>query len=220
MARKLDAISILEDDHDRVRSLFSKMQKAADGGAPREDLVVQVLDELDVHTKLEEEIFYPAFRDAAASSEDAHLYYEAVEEHHIVHLISPEIEQESSGTMTYAAKVKVLRDVIEHHLEEEEGDLFPSARELLRQDELEELGERMLSRKQELLEEAARRIDLNAASADELTRIEGIGTAVAQHIVEYRDQHGRFSGWDDLYGVEGLGHAMVERLKSESRIGG
>ena len=141
-----DAISLLKQDHQKVRQLLKRLE--SDG---TEELLNQVEQELKVHTQIEEEIFYPAFRDALKSETDEHLYYEALEEHHVVDLVLPEIKESSEGSEEFSAKAKVLKDLVEHHAEEEEAEMFPKARKLMDTTELRELGMRLQERKNELV---------------------------------------------------------------------
>jgi len=145
-----DAIALLKKDHEKVRGLLSKLETAASRGGDRAmRLVAEVENEVKVHTQIEEEIFYPAFRDAARKKEDKKLFYEASQEHHVVDLVMPEME-EGGSTEEFAAKAKVLKELIEHHADEEEKEMFPAARKLFGRDELRELGERLEQRKMEL----------------------------------------------------------------------
>ena len=150
-----DAIALLKQDHEKVRELLDDLEKAAmDDSGEAETLLETIEAELRVHTTIEEEIFYPAFREAASKKDDTKLYYEAVEEHHVVDLVLPEIEKGEAGSPEFAAKAKVLKDLIEHHAEEEEKEMFPRARKLMDKDELVELGEQLAQRKRELKTEA------------------------------------------------------------------
>ena len=142
-----DAIALLKQDHEKVRGLLDQLENAT--GARRDKLLGQVEQELKVHTTIEEEIFYPAYRDAARKKEDKKLYFEAVEEHHVVDMVMPETH-EGSSPEELKAKAKVLKDLVEHHAEEEEKEMFPRARKTLDREELRELGERMKQRKEEL----------------------------------------------------------------------
>ena len=146
-----DAIALLKQDHEKVRDLLGDLEKAAmkeDGDA--ESLLEEIENELRIHTTIEEEIFYPAFREAASKKDDTKLYYEAVEEHHVVDLVMPEIEKGEAGSPEFAAKAKVLKDLVEHHAEEEEKEMFPRAKKLMDKDELVTLGEQLQQRKKEL----------------------------------------------------------------------
>jgi hemerythrin-like domain-containing protein len=143
-----DAIALLKQDHDKVKELLSSMENAT--GARRAKLLGQIEQELKVHTQIEEEIFYPAYRDAARKKDDQKLYYEAMQEHHVVDLVLPEAgEGESNEELK--AKAKVLKELVEHHIEEEQDEMFPRARKLLDREELRELGARMQERKGELM---------------------------------------------------------------------
>jgi hemerythrin superfamily protein len=149
--KQQDAVTLLKEDHDKVRGLLEEFEQAASkDGDSAGDLLQTIENELRVHTQIEEEIFYPAFRDAAGKKDEAKLYYEAVEEHHVVDMVLPEIDARESGSPEFAAKAKVLKDLVEHHAEEEEKQMFPKARKLLDKDELMSLGERMAQRKTEL----------------------------------------------------------------------
>jgi len=146
-----DAIALLKEDHEKVRGLLSQLEKSADRGGERAmKLVTQIEGELKVHTTIEEEIFYPAFRDAARSKDDKKLYYEANQEHHVVDLVLPEMSEPGAAKEEFAAKAKVLKELVEHHAGEEEKEMFPKARKLFGRDELKELGQRMAERKREL----------------------------------------------------------------------
>jgi hemerythrin-like domain-containing protein len=119
-------------------------------GADAESLLGTIEAALKVHTTIEEEIFYPAFREAARRKDDTKLYYEAVEEHHVVDMVLPEMDEGEVGSPEFAAKAKVLKDLVEHHAGEEEKEMFPRARKLMDKDELTTLGAQMTRRKKEL----------------------------------------------------------------------
>jgi hypothetical protein len=147
--RTQDATALLEEDHRRVRRLLAELEKTAEkGAAKREKLLATIEQELKVHTQIEEDVFYPAFFDAARKSDDKERYYEAVEEHHVVDLVLPEIKQTEPGSPEFAAKAKVLKDLVEHHAEEEETEMFPRARKLMDRQELHRLGDALLRAKE------------------------------------------------------------------------
>src|SRR5690242_6518023 len=128
----MDAIALLKKDHQTVRQLLKKFESSAENGRGESaTLLRQIENELTVHTQIEEEIFYPAFRDAVEGKEDEKLYYEAMEEHHVVDLVLPEIKSTSRTSDKFAAKAKVLKDLVEHHAEEEEEQMFPKARKAM-----------------------------------------------------------------------------------------
>ena len=145
-----DAIALLKKDHEKVRGLLSKLERAAERNtAQAQQLLEQIDREVKIHSQIEEEIFYPAFRDAAQKRDDRELYFEAKEEHHVVDMVMPEVSEFESEE-EFAAKAKVLKDLIEHHADEEEKQMFPKARKLFDRDELRELGARLKERKREL----------------------------------------------------------------------
>ena len=142
-----DAIALLKADHEKVRGLLETLEKAT--GPRRAKVLAQVEQELKVHTTIEEEIFYPAYREAARKKDDKKLFFEAVQEHHVVDMVLPEMNDGASPE-ELKAKAKVLKDLVEHHAEEEEKQMFPRARKVMDRDELKSLGEMMQRRKETL----------------------------------------------------------------------
>jgi hemerythrin superfamily protein len=143
-----DAIALLKQDHEKVMGLLESLEKAT--GPRRTKLLVQIEDELRVHTTIEEEIFYPAWREAARKKDDQTMFYEAVEEHGVVKTFLPEAGR-GENNEELKAKAKVLKELVEHHAEEEEKEMFPRARQVMEREELRELGERMAARKLQLM---------------------------------------------------------------------
>ena len=147
-----DAISLLKADHKKVKTLLGELEKTTERGAKkREKLLGQIEKELKLHATVEEQIFYPAYRDAVKKKEDRELYFEAVEEHLMVKIVLPEIKATDASSEIFTAKASVLKELVEHHIKEEEREMFPQARKVLDQDELQSLGGRMLARKKELI---------------------------------------------------------------------
>lgn len=147
-----DAISFLKDDHKKVKALLSKLESTTERGAKtRKKLLSEIETEVKVHTQIEEEVFYPAYHEAAKKKDDLKIFFEAVEEHHVVDLVLPEILDTDPASEEFGAKAKVLKELIEHHADEEEKEMFPKARKLLSNDELKELGARLEQRKMELM---------------------------------------------------------------------
>jgi len=137
-----DAIALLKADHQRVRRLLDNLEKTQDSAAgKREKLLATIEHELKIHTKIEEEVFYPAFFESAKKMDDRELYFESLEEHHVVDLVLPEIKEADPSSDQFAAKAKVLKDLVEHHAEEEETEMFPRVRELMPRAQLLRLGE-------------------------------------------------------------------------------
>lgn len=146
-----DAIALLKEDHRKVRALLSELEDTTErASAKREELLATIEQELTIHTKIEEEIFYPAFRDAAEKKDDKNLYYEAVEEHHVVDLVLPEIKETDADSEEFGAKAKVLKDLVEHHAEEEETEMFPRAQKLMDREELIRLGGELAQAKESM----------------------------------------------------------------------
>jgi hemerythrin-like domain-containing protein len=110
----------------------------------------EIENEVKVHTTVEEEIFYPAFKEAVRSKSDKEIYFEAIEEHHVADLVMAEIKSTDTASEQFGAKAKVLKDLIEHHAVEEESEMFPKARKAMPPGKLVELGKRIQRRKQDL----------------------------------------------------------------------
>jgi hemerythrin superfamily protein len=153
--RDQDAIALLKQDHKTMRELLSKLEEAE--GSERQSTLATIEHELKVHTKIEEDIFYPAFHEAAEKEEDKELYFEALEEHHVVDLVLPEIKETEPDADEFKAKAKVLKDLVEHHAEEEETEMFPRARKLMDRTQLMELGQQLADAKASLNEGAKAR---------------------------------------------------------------
>ena len=151
--KKTNAISLLEKDHDTVRKLLSELEETTSRGVrKRSELLEKIALEVEVHAAIEEEVFYPAFRRRGKTKEDEKLFFEAAEEHKLVKGVLPELQKTDPGTEYFSARAKVLKDLIEHHAEEEESELLPRARELMSSEELEELGAKLAERKRALIE--------------------------------------------------------------------
>jgi len=150
----MNAIKLLMQDHKKVRQLLTELEGTTTRNArDRQRLVQEISNEVNVHAQIEEEIFYPAFKEAARKTEDTDLFFEAAEEHHVVEMVLPELEASDPSSDEFSAKAKVLKELIEHHADEEEKEMFKRARTLLDEDELEELGTRLEERKMELMGE-------------------------------------------------------------------
>jgi hemerythrin superfamily protein len=146
-----NAIELLKSDHKTVRKLLSELSETTERAKKtREELLSKIEKELTIHTKIEEEIFYPAFREAGEDEETV-LIHEAREEHRAVDsLVLPDLKKTDVGSKEFSGRAKVLKELIEHHADEEEDEMFPKAKELLSKQELQDLGERMEARKREL----------------------------------------------------------------------
>ncbi|MEX0755996.1 MAG: hemerythrin domain-containing protein [Actinomycetota bacterium] len=145
----MDAIQLLKDDHDALKELLEKADSTTERGVKtRDELLTRIKNDLAVHEAIEEEIFYPALKEHAKTKE---ITLEAYEEHHVVDEIMGEIEQTPFDDERWGAKFTVMKENIEHHIEEEEGEMFKQARQVLDAAEIEKLGDRMAARKKSLL---------------------------------------------------------------------
>jgi hemerythrin superfamily protein len=143
------ATDMLREDHRKVKELFRKFEQTENTNE-RKAIVESALTELDIHARLEEEIFYPAVRSEVREEETEELMNEAEEEHHVVDVLAREIMKLQPDDPEYAAKFTVLYENVEHHIEEEESEMLPKADEL-GPERMEELGMRMQERKQALM---------------------------------------------------------------------
>jgi hypothetical protein len=138
----VDALKLLKRDHDNVKKLLSEIEDTTERAVKtRTSGLAKLKQELTIH----EEIFYPALKEHAKTREIA---LEAYEEHGVVDAIMGEIEQTPVEDETWMAKFTVMKENLEHHIQEEEGEMFKQARQVFDRDTLEELGERMEARKE------------------------------------------------------------------------
>ena len=137
----MNALTLLKTDHDKVKRLLTELESTTERGVKtRSELFATIKGELTVHETIEEEIFYPALMEMAKTKE---ITLEAYEEHHVVDEILGELEQTPPSDDTWAAKFTVAKENLEHHIEEEEGEMFQKARQIFSEDELEQMGQRM-----------------------------------------------------------------------------
>jgi hemerythrin superfamily protein len=142
----MDAIAMLRADHREVERLFKQFEKAGPNAhATRRQIVDKIIEELSVHAVIEEQVFYPAVREAVPDSEDVVL--ESLEEHHIVKWTLSELERMAPEHERFVPKTTVLIESVRHHVEEEEDELFPQVREVLKRKRLQEIGEAMAKAK-------------------------------------------------------------------------
>ncbi len=141
----MEAIKLLKQDHEEVKKIMEKLDSTTERGVKtREQLFTKLKSEMQIHETIEEEIFYPALKEHPKAKE---IVLEGYEEHHVVDNIMGEISSTPYDDETWAAKFKVMKENIEHHIEEEEGEMFKTAREVFSKSELEDLGARMEERK-------------------------------------------------------------------------
>ena len=149
----MDALTLLEQDHQKVKKLMSEIEKTTERGIKtREQLFNKLVEELTIHEKIEEQIFYPEVKERATSKQLEELVTESYEEHHFVDLVKAEIENTPFEAEEWAAKFKVMMENIEHHaFEEEEGKMFPKVRKVFSKSELEDMGTEMSELKEQLM---------------------------------------------------------------------
>lgn len=149
----MDAIRLLKHDHAQVKELLGELAKTTTRALKkRRELLAEIKALLEAHTRIEEEIFYPAFRKAGKKSDDDKMYFEALEEHRAAgDLVLPDLAATDPSSEKFSGRAKVLKELVEHHADEEEQEMFPRARKLLSRDQLKALGERLQARKDELL---------------------------------------------------------------------
>jgi hemerythrin superfamily protein len=147
----MDALTLLKNDHEKVKKLLTELEGTTERGVKtREELFGRVKKELTVHEIIEEEIFYPTLKQHPKAKE---IVLEAFEEHDVVDTLMGELSALPVDDETWGAKFKVMKENIEHHVEEEEGEMFKQARQVFDRAELEQLGDTMAERKAEATRE-------------------------------------------------------------------
>ena len=121
-ALAVGVIEMLKEDHEKVQGLFEEFESAE--GSQQADIAATAIMELEVHAELEEKLIYPAIREQIDEDEKMN---EALEEHHLVHVLIKELKKLKPKDAVFQAKFKVLGELVKHHVEEEEGEMFPKA---------------------------------------------------------------------------------------------
>jgi len=143
----MNAFALLKADHEKVSGILSTIEDTTERAIKGRDvLFARLKEELDLHARIEEDIFYPALE---ASDETREITLEAYEEHRLVKQLLAELEAEPKDSEEWTAKFTVLKENIEHHVEEEEGEMFKKARRVLSEEEIETLGDRLQKEKQQ-----------------------------------------------------------------------
>ena len=154
MARAAGFVStvfeMLKDDHEKAKKLFEDFESAE--GRERGEIAKTAIQELEIHADLEERLIYPAIR---AEVDAADMMNEAIEEHHLVHVLIAELKKLKPGDEKFQAKFSVLSELVKHHIEEEEGEMFPTAEEC--DIDWESLEASVMKRKETLLAKASGR---------------------------------------------------------------
>ena len=143
----MDAITLLEHDHRRLEDLLKQGEQTTEAAVKgRRELLRTITAELGVHELIEEKLLYPALKKYPEARD---IVLEGLEEHHVADLILAELHQASASEEQWGAKFKVLKENIEHHIEEEEGEMFRTARGVMSRDELQALGAQMATMKRD-----------------------------------------------------------------------
>ena len=150
----MNAFTLLKADHKKVAGILEKIDSTTERGVKtREELFTQLKTELDAHARVEETIFYPELEKA---DETHDITLEAFEEHRLVKQLLSELEKMDKNDEQWTARFTVLKENVEHHVEEEEGEMFPKARKVLSAEQTEILGTQM---------EEAKKAEIKAAAA-------------------------------------------------------
>ena len=137
----MNAFALLKADHEKVAGILETIEDTTERAVKgRDELFARLKAELDLHAMIEEEIFYPALEETEEARE---ITLEAYEEHRLVKQLLAELEAEPKDTEEWTAKFTVLKENIEHHVEEEEGEMFTKARKALSEEQIETLGEEL-----------------------------------------------------------------------------
>lgn len=137
----MNAFTLLKEDHDKVAGILKKLDATTERGVKtREELFTQLKTELDIHAEIEETIFYPELE---RHDETRDITLEGIEEHRIVKELLAALDAMAKDDEVWTAKFTVLKENVEHHVEEEEGEMFPKARKALTEEEIESLGTRL-----------------------------------------------------------------------------
>jgi hemerythrin superfamily protein len=139
----MNALELLKQDHQKVKGLFQEVRKGSDRNRQKE-LFDKIDTELEIHTHIEETVFYPAIEEHEELKE---MVAEAMEEHQEAKMLLEELEELGADNHDFGSKLQQLMEAVEHHVEEEEGEMFPKIREVFDENELEQLGEELESAK-------------------------------------------------------------------------
>ena len=141
----MNVFELLKKDHEKVAGIFEEIEQTTERAVKtREELFARLRSELELHSQIEEAILYPALKQEEESRE---ITLEAIEEHRVVKRLLKELEATPVESEQWMAKMTVLKENVEHHVEEEENEMFKSAREVLSKDQIENLTARVEAEK-------------------------------------------------------------------------
>jgi hemerythrin superfamily protein len=156
--KQQDAIALLKADHKHVKELFGQVEETSERAkAQLQRLGTEICQELTVHTEIEEQVFYPAVKERVqrGHKEEKDQLLEAYEEHAAAKKVVEDIRATDPGDESYKPKITTLSELIDHHVKEEEHEMFPAVKELFDEDELVQLGQRMADLKTQLQQKTA-----------------------------------------------------------------
>jgi hemerythrin superfamily protein len=143
----MDLYKLLHEDHQKVKSLLKELEDTTERAEKTRDRLIREVEmELTIHSEAEEKYVYPRLQ---GLSETKELAYEAIEEHKVVKTLLTELVSEPKGTAEWTAKLSVLKENVEHHIEEEEGPLFTKAKRSLSREDAERIGDDVMAYKEE-----------------------------------------------------------------------
>lgn len=154
----MNAIDLLIEDHERVKDILTRLTESTERAVKtRAELLGKLEMEVTIHTQLEEQILYPAYKEAGGK-EEAKMYHEAKEEHRTVDaLVLPDLKATDPASLEFSGRAKVCKELLEHHIEEEESEMFPRTRELFDKARLDEMGAQMVELRNRLKKEFSAR---------------------------------------------------------------
>lgn len=215
----------LKNEHDEVQNFLAQLKGTSDA-RKRDDLFMKLQHSLVPHMKGEEKAFYPVLTENDESREHA---FEALEEHHVAELVLNELMKMPKSDEHWGAKLSVFKELIDHHIEEEESEIFDDVSSFISEEKSDQI---FSSYKQERdkvmagMKEGAKagpskaaasgQVSLNSANEEELSKIRGIGPTMARHIIEYRNEHGAFKSWDDVDKITGITEVTIRSMKEEN----
>jgi hypothetical protein len=188
----MNAFELLKNDHDKVQAIFEKLASTTERAIKtREEHFSKLKEELEIHSHLEETILYPVLKEEAQTRD---LTVQALEKHRFISLLLNEIGDLPVDNEQWGAKFKILKDIVESHVKDEEGELFKAARAALSKERIEEISVKMESEKlyQQTEEAATARTQSSQARSAELRverRTEGRGEV--RRVISKRADEGR-----------------------------
>ena len=142
---KSDPFKLLKEDHKTVAKIFKEIEDAGERATKtKENLYAKLKSELELHTEIEEQYLYPLLEDIEETKD---LTLEAYEEHNVVKTLMAEMEAEEVGSDTWMAKLKVMQENVEHHVSEEEEELFPESKDVLSEEQMQQLEQNIVEAK-------------------------------------------------------------------------